>query len=460
MRGWWQSWWHLWLRLWKESHVSFPLAVVLSVALLLVSEFSYRRSTDIAHELDAAIDARLVVQQVLRTVLDAETGQRGYLITGEAKYLDPYRYAAVQLDDKLKTLRERYNNSGAGANAFGELERVIRLKTSELSRTIALRAAGNDSWQSIMESDAGQYQMDAIRDLSEQLKTIETGVIDSRRKLLNRTLLISRITIAAMVSVSLLAFALYLRQVNELDRVRESNRQRLLRDKEELEQKVRDRTQSLLRLNLHLLTVREEERARVARDLHDELGALLVAAKLDLARIKSHLGSTDAYIDERLRHLGDALNSGISFKRRIIEDLYPSALSKLGLVAAIEILAKEFAERAGVKIACALEPVELPESHELTIYRLIQEALTNIAKYSHAVRVDIALASDEERVTVSVRDDGIGFDPVATPASAHGLEGMKYRVAAHAGELSIRSAVGRGTQITARIPLQHQQALS
>src|SRR5690606_10915836 len=213
--------------------------------------------------------------------------------------------------------------------------RVIRLKTSELSRTIALRAAGNDSWQSIMESDAGQYQMDAIRDLSEQLKTIEAGVIDGRRKLLNRTLLISRITIAAMVSVSLLAFALYLRQVNELDRVRESSRQQLQRDNEELEQKVRDRTQSLLRLNLHLLTVREEERARVARDLHDELGALLVAAKLDLARIKSRLGSTDAYIDERLHHLGDALNSGISFKRRIIEDLYPSALSKLGLVAAI-----------------------------------------------------------------------------------------------------------------------------
>src|SRR5690606_34307476 len=180
MRGWWQSWRYLWLHLWKESHISFPLAVALSVALLLVSEFSYRRSIDIAHELDAAIDARLLVQQLLRTVLDAETGQRGYLITGEAKYLDPYRYAAVQLADQSTPLRERYAASGAGATGFAGLERGIRPKPSERSRTLARRAAGNDSWQSIMESDAGQDQMDAIRDLRGQLKALEAGVIDGR----------------------------------------------------------------------------------------------------------------------------------------------------------------------------------------------------------------------------------------------------------------------------------------
>ena len=120
------------------------------------------------------------------------------------------------------------------------------------------------------------------------------------------------------------------------------------------------RTAQLKELAQHLQTIREDERSRLARELHDELGALLTAAKLDVARLKSRLGS-DATADaaERLAHLNETLNGGIALKRRIIEDLRPSSLSNLGLVAALEILLREFgAAQRDRRRPSELEPVD------------------------------------------------------------------------------------------------------
>ena len=131
-------------------------------------------------------------------------------------------------------------------------------------------------------------------------------------------------------------------------------------------------------LTQHLVTAREDERNRLARNLHDDLGSLLTSAKLDAARIRSRLTGTTPETLELLSHLVGTLNSGIALGRRIIEDLRPSALSNLGLVATLEILAREFADHSGVDVQCALEPVDLDVDAELMVYRLVQEAITNI----------------------------------------------------------------------------------
>jgi signal transduction histidine kinase len=183
------------------------------------------------------------------------------------------------------------------------------------------------------------------------------------------------------------------------------------------------------------------------------LGALLVAAKLDLARLKARLGDAEDYIKERLFHLGQALSNGISLKRRIIEELHPSSLSKLGLVAALEILIREFAARTGMSCDSELEPVTLAPAAELTVYRLVQEALTNIAKHAEATRVEIRLSKQPLRAHIEVQDNGKGFDTTQASTSSHGLEGMQYRVAANGGSMLVHSAVGEGTLIAATIPL-------
>ena len=149
-----------------------------------------------------------------------------------------------------------------------------------------------------------------------------------------------------------------------------------------------DPAAQLKELAQHLQTIREDERSHLARELHDELGALLTAAKLDVARLKSRLGSTvTADATERLAHLNEPLNGGIALKRRIIEDLRPSSLSNLGLVAALEIQLREFGARSEITVVDELEHVELAPAAQLTVYRLVQDALTNTVKYPTATAV-------------------------------------------------------------------------
>jgi signal transduction histidine kinase len=208
----------------------------------------------------------------------------------------------------------------------------------------------------------------------------------------------------------------------------------------------------LRELTHHLQTAREDERQRLARNLHDDLGSLLTSAKLDAARIKPRLANAAPETQELLAHLVSTLNSGIALGRSIIEDLRPSALSNLGLIATLEILSRDYAERSGTQVHCALEPVQLQPSAELVVYRLVQEAMTNISKYAQASNVWVELSAGPDQVSIAVRDDGIGFDATAKTSSAYGLVGMRFRVEAEGGTLQIISTPGQGTHLRATLP--------
>ncbi|MBC7992859.1 MAG: sensor histidine kinase, partial [Rhizobacter sp.] len=181
-------------------------------------------------------------------------------------------------------------------------------------------------------------------------------------------------------------------------------------------------------------------------------GALLTSAKLDAARIRSRLAGTAPEALERLAHLVDTLNSSIALGRRIIEDLRPSTLSNLGLVATLEILARDFGSNSGIKAQCDLQPVRLQPDAELVVYRLVQESITNIIKYANAKNVWISLLQKGDRIEITVRDDGVGFDASVQPRSAYGLVGMRYRVEAEGGRFHLTSAPGQGTQIRVSLP--------
>jgi signal transduction histidine kinase len=266
--------------------------------------------------------------------------------------------------------------------------------------------------------------------------------------------------VAVLSLFSLLALGLYLRQSAALKREQWALKRTVQDERDRLEVEVRNRTAQLTELTHHLQTAREDERHRLARDLHDELGALLTSAKLDAARIRSRLAGTAPEALERLAHLVTTLNASIALGRSIIEDLRPSTLANLGLVATLEILAREFGERSGVKVTCALAPVTLDAAAELTVYRLVQEAITNISKYAGARHVWLAMAEQDGLVEVSVRDDGVGFDASVPPRSAYGLVGMRFRAEAAGGRLSVDSAPGQGTRLTLKMPLSVAPATS
>jgi signal transduction histidine kinase len=233
-------------------------------------------------------------------------------------------------------------------------------------------------------------------------------------------------------------------------------RQRTRKENRRLDVEVAQRTAQLTELTRHLLTAREDERHRLARDLHDELGALLTSCKLDAARMRSRLvasapGAPEAL--ERLQHLVGTLDSVIALKRRIIEDLHPSALSHLGLVLTLQILLREFGDSAGLQVHTALAEVPLAADAQLVVYRLVQEAVNNIAKHAKAKQLWVDLDLHEDQVRVRVRDDGTGFETAAPLRSAFGLVGMRFRIEAAQGSLHVRSAPGEGTCIEALLPV-------
>ena len=439
-----------------KTAISLPLAVLAAAFMIFINETSFQQSTKAVSAMEEAQETRSAITRLVRQMLDAETGQRGYLLTGDPRYLEPYRTAVGNITENLNVLQQIFVSQPALSVEFDTLSRHVSRKMAEMDLSVRMRKEGNDDgWKFVLTTDVGKEEMEAIRIQSDKLSARSIEQMEQGQAQVRKALELSRIGIAATAFVGLLAFYMYLMQNKALLASGQREQETLERERDLLEKQVRERTASLAELATHLQNVREDERGHLARELHDELGALLTAAKLDVARLKSRLADNLPEASERLEHLTKTLNTGIALKRRIVEDLRPSSLSHLGLVASLEILAREFEERSGLSITTDLETVELGGSAQLTVYRLVQESLTNIAKYANATQVEISIHNFDNFITVDVKDNGRGFKLESIGPGSHGLAGMRHRVEAAGGKLTVASAETKGTQVGAVLPKSH-----
>lgn len=423
----------------RRSHLAFALAGIAAALMVFISEGAHWQSVRTLDRLDemAAVPADLqVLQWGLVDALAARQPKANGAVAPEAG-----RDAQSRITEAFAALDTYYLDRPEARPSLTALHSLV-------TDRLATPHTGADRPGQAESADAAMID---LRRASADLLQRETASVAQARVDLTRTLTLGRVGVASLSLLCLIALGLYLRQSLALKRQQQTV-QSLLRVERDLEVEVAQRTAQLTDLAQHLQTAREDERSRLARDLHDELGALLTSAKLDAARIKSRLDGNAPEALERLAHLVTMLNSGIALKRRIIEDLRPSALEALGLVATLEILGREFAQSSGITVQCDLAPVALARSGDLVVYRLVQEAITNISKYAQASHTWVTMAERESRVEVSVRDDGVGFDTMATAHSAYGLMGMRFRVQAELGTLSVVSAPGRGTLISMSLP--------
>ena len=433
--------------------ISLPLAVLAVALVVFINEASYHNTVSSVGDMERAQSTRSALNELMQSMLDAETGQRGYLLTGNQVYLEPYYETLKTINQQLDLLRITFTPYQDQLGEFGVMSRHISRKLVEMDLSIKMRDAGQeDAWRFVLTTDVGKEQMDGIRTQSEKLASSSIRNMERGQTQVRRTLQLSRIGIAIMALGGLLAFYMYLLQTRALLNSGIREKESLKRERDQLDLQVRERTANLAELATHLQNVREDERGHLARELHDELGALLTAAKLDVARLKSRLGTSQPEALERIAHLTTTLNSGIALKRRIVEDLRPSSLSHLGLVASLEILAREFEQRSGASLTTDLETVELGGSAQLTVYRLVQESLTNIGKYAEATQIVISLQNQGGYAMIEVSDNGTGFDTQGIASSSHGISGMRHRVEAAGGKLTVTSAPGQGTSISAVMP--------
>lgn len=434
------------------SRFALPVTLGAAVLLLVVSELGFRRSAVVLQERDAVLARRVQVARVQQLLVTAESSQRGYLMTGRPSYRQPYGETLPQLAAQLERLEALYAGDPALLPEVKKLVELVKRRAAEMATTVQMFDEGKDGWRELLLTDIGRETMDEAERIVRSVTEAETLRLDAARRVLDDTLLASRVGIATMVALSLAVLLALVGQARRLAEERSLRLMQLSSERDRLEAEVERRTAEITEIAQHLQNAREDERSRLARELHDELGGLLTAAKLDAARLRNRLGAPPSDAHERLAHLVQALDAGIALKRRIIEDLHPSSLANLGLKPALEILCAEFAARSQIAVQAQVDELQLDKARALTVYRLVQEALTNTAKHAQASRVEVAVTAADDAVQVSIRDDGCGFDPGLLKPASHGLSGMRFRVQSAQGRLQLQSAPGAGTTISAWLP--------
>jgi signal transduction histidine kinase len=238
-------------------------------------------------------------------------------------------------------------------------------------------------------------------------------------------------------------------------------RERLAAERQgaEFEKLLELRTRELSELSTHLQELAEKEKSELARRLHDELGGLLTAAKMDLSWMQTRIAESP--YGTRLTQLGTVLDEAMDLKRRVVEELRPSLLDHFGLPTALRAHLETVCTKASLQYEVVMsdDADTIPKECAIALFRVIQEGLTNVVRHAHARQVRLALTSDEARYLLLLIDDGTGMQVNDSRFHwSHGLAGMRQRVQAMGGRFAIESSPAAGTTLRVELPKHHAQA--
>ena len=397
------------------------------------------------------------LSEFIALINDAESGQRGYLLTGESSYLQPYTEAVAKVEAALDRVHQAYGGQD-DSREFQELRILTGKKLGELEDTLALfKRRGPAPAVRVVRTDVGKRTMDEISRIIANLRLAEARELSAATAQWQADFQMSRWVSAAgvVLNIGLVLLASHLVYGDMRRRARQATD---LRDqKQELERQVDERTRELTALSTHLQGVSEEEKSALSRELHDELGGLLVAARMDLSWLQQRLPTSDPNIEQRFKRIHESLSAGVDLKRRVVEELRPTLLDNMGLFTALRWQFKETCRRAGLKCTESIpetEPKFNPDA-AIGVFRIAQEALTNILKHAEAKSANLAIGIKSDVFVLRVSDDGKGIPANRLQTiTSHGLASMRHRIAALGGSWEVSSPDGGGTMVTAVIPLQ------
>ncbi len=421
--------------------------LIINAAATMESHAEYAR----AYEIKRALNT---FQSVLTA---AESGQRGYLLTGQTGYLEPYYRAMRGWRKEIDRLRELTSDNPERQRDISEVEKVTAAAISRLEQTIERSPQpGPNGSADVAGSDRASLTMDRVRGIVERMTVEEDSRIEALRREVLRDLWVA-VGVALLTTIVTVAVLIGLNKLlQRYGRERAGAEQALRGANQDLNALVEQRTAELTELSQHLIRVSEEEKASLARELHDTLGSNLTAINMDLNWIQRRLPECPKEVRERLQRVIQMLGETVELKHEVIEGLRPSLLDNLGLAFAMQSHCREFTRRTG--LACDIDVVEdfddLDPAWSIALYRIAQEALTNITKHAQATRVDIELKREVDGVRLRIADDGVGvMDEALSKPKSHGVIGMRERLRQIGGRFVIsRAPGGRGTVVEAFIP--------
>ena len=451
------------LRLRPNGHLYFALLglIAVSVGILISSEIGHEKLRTSYSDVIQEAETSSELSVMLGYVAQAESSQRGYLMTERKKYLDAYNYSRPSIAPLFRKLKIVYETSGdARLKAdFSAVTAALEERLSLLDTTFGLLTSGKrDLAMDLFKTDIGEEKMELLRTSVQRMLANERQRSNRAVEDLKYNHEMSRMAVAIVTGLNILLTIFIFRWLRadwERERLRQ---QELTEQSEKLDQLVTKRTSQLEILASHLQQVSENEKTKLARELHDELGAILTASMMDVSWVRQHLVSDQSALTAKLTRTLGHLQQGVQAKRRLIENLMPSTLTSFGLVVALRELAENMQASAGWALHLTLpdKNLELAPEPSIAMYRIAQEAITNIAKYAAAKTVSVALGCDGHALVLEIADDGVGFDARHMRPQSHGLPGMRQRMVGLGGTLQVESSVGKGTRVQAHLPIAAQ----
>lgn len=416
----------------------------------LLIEMRVQASTTAAAAARESQDRQRALGSLAFAVADAEANQRGYLLTRDRAYLEPYEEARARLASALLELRALYRQDAVELTRITTIEDTIDKKLLEMQQTIDLVAFTGSTTQSVrvVRTGAGLRYMSAVREELESMSARERQRTYVSAEAWDRQQRINRVTTAAgvltIVALLLIAAVFITRDI-----------ERRTAAAAELDRLVTQRTAELSELSTHLQTVTETERANLARELHDELGGLLVSIKMDLAQLARCVDVTQPETATRWQRILEAITAGVDLKRRVIEQLRPTLLDNMGLTAALQWQAHQLCDPAGIRLLMQIPDKEphLNGNMAIAIFRIAQETLINMVKHARATEATLELRLDDHLLTLQMEDNGIGVPDNPQRGTAHGLASMRHRARSIGATLEISAKPSGGTRTLLQMPL-------
>jgi signal transduction histidine kinase len=435
------------------------LAVLFLSCLFLVAEAGRARLHTASAAMQHTMARQILLGELREDIADTALAYRAYLLTGNSEMLEPLRDAGARLNAGADRLLASYRGEpDTIVQTANQLRYLAGVQTGAVTAALQMHAS-QGAEAALLVAKAQYRQGDPLGPVllvADELKRYESARMrESRANWERESLIVRRLAATATIANILLVASAMLMAHATYRRHRESTHQ-VARRRDELEVEAQARAAELNEVYGQLQTVQEQERSRLARGLHDELGGLLLAARMDVTWLLGHL--TDANIETRLgrlRRVQEVLDRGIDLKRRVIEELRPTLLDNMGLVAALRWQLGESCGRAGLHCHGHFPDAEpaLAPAAAIALFRVLQEALLNVVKHANARNVHVTLDVTETHVRLIVADDGRGVTPadLGRPQT-HGLAGMKHRIAAVRGTLQIGRSPGGGTEVVALTP--------
>ncbi|MFN7937535.1 MAG: histidine kinase [Bryobacteraceae bacterium] len=427
-------------------------ALLVCVFVLMEFSFSYAETKTGQKKLQLCSRLRDGIFDLYQQLNASERFNSSYILTRSPEYLSEYRRSMTATRNSLETEMSIAAELLPGDLVMENLFHAVRKRMVELDRRIDdyhQMGPGSDR-QIVLRTPPTQYMSRfrlCHRTANANLREMDNAISGSLVAALERRgfLLVS----GAIVSAMLLSLAFF-----HLNASLAQSR-KLLADVQLAEQRYQ-------LLANRVQDNREEEKARLARRVHDELGQSLTAAKIDLAMALRIAESNPSGVNRQIRRAMDSLDSAVRDVRRVSTELRPGILDQMGLEPALEWLMQEFGQRMAIAVDFQCSPgVSLGDKGDIVVFRIAQEALTNIARHAQASRITIRGAAERSWFVLTIQDDGVGFSPekLNDPHSI-GLFGMRDRAEAAGGSTEIHSQPGHGVRVVVRMPILGEGAQS